>query len=188
MIEINLLPDNLRINKQEAAGWDKIIQFCRVGIVVLAGINIVLFLACLFYGYRDSALVKVFAGISSNNSDIAAIKNDISAAEEKIKLVDKLTQSGYSQWAMRLNKLSSLLPRGVWFSRIRIAKDALEIQGSVVSLKGNEIEILNEYLKALRADALFYPGLKSIELGPIARSVIFGVEVTDFSLKGLLLE
>ena len=62
----------------------------------------------------------------------------------------------------------------------------MNIEGSVVSRAGNEVDILRKFLQELKSDSGFYSGFKNIDIVSIVRTNLSGVEVTNFSIKGVL--
>lgn len=187
MININLLPNDMRKGTQDIFGMDAVIYFSKVGLVILILAHLLLVSLYLFYKFNNSRLEKKWNDISLKSSDIITIKKDISLINDKNKFIDKICPEP-SNWAMRLNKLSLLIPAGSWINKLRIEKGNLDIAGSVVSLKGDEIEVLNKYLEALKSDALFSSGLKSIDIISILQNSIFSVEVYNFSLRAIFSE
>lgn len=185
MIEINLLPENLRHNKEMALGLDKIIYLAKIGFLILIAVHLLLFFVSLAYNYAAVRLEKTKAKISGE--DAGSLTKEFNALTSRVKIIGELTNHK-SRWSERLNKLSSLLPNGIWFNHIQAGNGNLEITGSVVSLKKNEVELLNKFLESLKADLSFYSGFKSLDIVSIGRSNLFGVEVVVFSVKGLLAE
>lgn len=184
MIEINLLPENLRAKKEIDAGLGQIMHFVKIGVAVLAGIHLLLFFVSLAYNYVGLRLAKNRARITWQDADTAGLQKEFSAIQNRAKVITDLTKEK-SEWAERLDRLSSVLPNGVWFNSIQAEKGLLNIRGSVVSLKGDEVEILHIFLDNLKKDAFFSARLKNIDVVSIDRSNLFGVEVADFSIKGL---
>lgn len=183
MIEINLLPENLHSKKQIAIELDTIIFFSKLGIIVLVAIHALLLFTFLVSKYRYHRLDKEWSRLSSQNADVISLKKQVNAFKDRISLIDRLTESR-THWAERLQSLSLLLPKGIWFNHIHGTEDSLDIAGSVVSLQANEVEILHKFLQALKKDTLFYSGFKNIDIVSIVRSNLFGVEVVDFSIRG----
>ena len=95
-------------------------------------------------------------------------------------------------WAENLNRLSNLVPPGIWFKKIflhtakekRLKKYAsLRIDGSVISLRGEEmIDLIGEFMNALKKDELFSEQFSEIRLLSSKRSKSGKFEIMDFSL------
>ncbi len=185
MIELNLLPQDLRSRKQIVFNLDKIIYFSKIGFLILIGIHILLLFICLFYKFRADAFSKEWGRISSQNADVLSLRNEISVFEKAIENTDKLTRVQFP-WTHKLGKLNSLLPNGVWFKHIRVAAGSLDITGSVISRDKDEVEIINNFLQDLKKDSSFYAGFKNLDVVSIVRSNLFGVEVINFSIRGVL--
>lgn len=185
MIELNLLPQDLRGRKQIVFNLDKIIYFSKIGFLILIAIHVLLLFICLFYKFRADTLNKEWGRISSQNADVVSLRSEISVFEKVIENTDKLTRVRFP-WTLKLDKLNSLLPGGVWFDHIRGAEGSLNITGSVLSRNKDEVEILNNFLQDLKNDPSFYAGFKNLDVVSIVRSNLFGVEVVNFSIRGVL--
>ena len=95
-------------------------------------------------------------------------------------------------WAENLNRLSNLVPPGIWFKKIslhttkekRLKKYVnLRIDGSVVSLQGEEmIDLIGKFMNALKKDELFSEQFSEIRLLSSKRSKNGKFEIMDFSL------
>lgn len=187
MIEINLLPQDIRSRKQINLGLGNLIYFAKLGFIILAAIHLLLFFISLAYKYSAIRLDKAKSKISSQDIDAGPLKKEFMAIENRIKIISDLTKTK-SHWAERLASLSLTLPNGIWFEHIRGQGGILDITGSVVSLRGDEVEALNKFLHDLKKDTSSYSGFKNIDIVSIGRSNLFGVEVADFSIRGWLRE
>jgi Tfp pilus assembly protein PilN len=187
MIEINLLPEDLRSKKEMNLGLANVIYFAKLGFIILAAIHLLLFFTSLAYKYSAIRLEKAKSKISSQDIGAGSLKREFAAIENRIKIISDLSKTN-SHWAERLGKLSLALPNGVWFNHIRAQSGILDITGSVVSLRGGEVEALNKFLYNLKKDTFFYSRFKNINIVSIGKSNLFGVEVADFSIRGWLAE
>ncbi|MDD5476640.1 MAG: PilN domain-containing protein [Candidatus Omnitrophica bacterium] len=198
MIEINLLPQELRVKTKEKAPQQVILTtitgFNRDKLFIYA-IPVLLGLFVLAHFY--------FAVISiAKGGQLASLKRKWTALEPQKKIVDEfnqqysltsqdasLTQLLTSQrilWAQKLNKLSLNLPAGVWFNDISLVKQNLTIQGSVISLKMEELNLINKLLDSLKADNGFFKDFAGLELSSVQKRSIGSYDVADFVLTGTL--
>ena len=187
MIEINLLPEELRSRKQINLGLGRVIYFAKLGFIILAAIHLLLLFISLAYKYSAIRFEKTKSRISSQDIGAGSLAKEFMTIENRIKIISDLSKTN-SHWAERLQKLSLALPNGVWFNHIRAQSGILDITGSVVSLKDDEVEALNKFLHDLKKDTSFYSGFKNIDIVSIGKSNLFGVEVADFSIRGWLAE
>jgi ABC-type xylose transport system substrate-binding protein len=120
--------------------------------------------------------------ILPEKTKIDTLKSDRKEITEKIKSIDKLTKKGRMSWARKLNIISDVLPQGVWVRLINFSGKSLTIEGSSVSLRGEEVILVNKFASALKNNADFYSDFKNLEVGSIKRRQIKNIEVADFIL------
>jgi hypothetical protein len=198
MIRINLLPEELRVKtktknpehetvaKSSTFNQDQLFVYA---IPVLLG----LFICAHIYFTVIST--------SKNNQLMALNRKWIEIAPQK-KLFDEfsnqysvnsadaslaaLLNSKRILWAQKLNKLSLNLPSGVWFDDITISAKDILIQGSVISLAKEEVNLINKLLENLKADNDFFKDFTSFELSNVQKKNVGGYDVADFMLTGVL--
>ncbi len=198
MIEINLLPQELRVKTKEKALEQVIVMtttgFSRDKLFIYA-IPVLLGLFVLAHLYF--AVITMVKG-----GQLASLKHKLVDLEPQKKILDEFNQqysatsqdAGLTQllisqralWAQKLNKLSLNLPAGVWFNDILLVKQNLTIQGSVVSLKMEELNLINRLLDSLKADNEFFKDFASLELSNVQKRSIGSYDIADFVLTGTL--
>jgi Tfp pilus assembly protein PilN len=89
-------------------------------------------------------------------------------------------------WAEKLNKLSLILPPGIWFESITVSGKNFQLHGKVVSLAKEEVALLRNFIDDLKARPNFINNFNSLELSSIKKEAIGGYEVADFNLVGSL--
>ena len=189
MIEINLLPEELKaeLKKQTPSPvlkQTKAILFLILGILVL-----------LHLGLMGALAVK--------SVELNALNKEWQILQPKIKLVQEFKSEGtvLSQgansiqqlvrkrltWSKKLNRLSLNLPSGVWFNEISatLGKEFI-IKGSVVSLKKEEMFLINQFIDNLKKDADFIKDFSKLEMSSAQSEEIGGYEINDFVISGVL--
>ncbi|MHB8155446.1 MAG: hypothetical protein ACYDFR_05280, partial [Candidatus Omnitrophota bacterium] len=78
------------------------------------------------------------------------------------------------------------LPSGVWFNEIKISVKDMIIQGSVISLVKEEVNLINKLLENLKADSEFSRDFVSFELSNVQKKNVGGYDIADFILTGAL--
>ncbi len=198
MIEINLLPEELKAKTKEkipeqvviktdsAFGADQLFIFA---LPVVIG---VFFCAHLYF---------VFCGIAKNSQLVSLNKQWLNLLPQK-KVSDEFNRehsltsqdAGLTQglvnarvlWAEKLNKLSLNLPSGIWFDDITVNAKSMIIRGEVVSLDNADVTLINKFLDNLRADNEFTKDFASFELNNVQQKTIGSYEVSDFTINGVL--
>lgn len=198
MIEINLLPQELRVKTKEKAPQQVVVTaiagFNRdklfiYAIPVLLGLFV---LAHLYFAVIGIAKGGHLASLKRKWMDLEPQKKTLDEFSQQYSLVSQdagLTQLLINQrilWAQKLNKLSLNLPAGVWFNDLSLVKQSLTIQGSVISLKMEELNLINKLLDSLKADNEFFKDFASLELSSVQKRSIGSYDIADFVLTGIL--
>ena len=89
-------------------------------------------------------------------------------------------------WAEKLNRLSLVLPSGMWFESISVSGKAFNLHGKVVSLAKEEVSLLRNFVDEIKNKPDFIKNFSSLELSSIQKETIGGYEVADFNLAGVL--
>lgn len=198
MIEINLLPEESRVKTKERAseqatvksgpGFNQEMLFIYALPVILA----LFVLAHLYFGILSIVKTGQLTTLNKKWMDLAPQKKIVDEFNQvylAASLDAGLTQLLLKQrvlWAQKLNKLSLDLPSGVWFNEIALAKQNITIQGSVISLKMDELNLMNQLLDSLKADNEFFKDFASFQLSNVQKRVIGSYDISDFVLQGVL--
>jgi len=185
MIEINLLPPEARKKEQNfklPIPKETLVLFGGAVIVLLVLIHLLLMGALAAKKVKYLGLNMEWQKILPEKTKIDTLKSDQKEITEKIKSIDKLTKKGRMSWARKLNIISDVLPQGVWVRLINFSGKSLTIEGSSVSLRGEEVILVNKFASALKNNADFYSDFKNLEVGSIKRRQIKNIEVADFIL------
>lgn len=89
-------------------------------------------------------------------------------------------------WSEKLNKLSLSLPEGVWFNEISLNQNSFVLKGAVISLKKEEMALINAFLDSLKQDKDFIRDFSILEIDVAMRKIIGGYEIIEFNLCGSL--
>lgn len=198
MIEINLLPEELKSKIKAKSPGESIVK------------SGALFTQDQLFIYVVMALFMVFACVHlyftvlsiSKKSELASLDGQWLKLQPQKKALDEFNQgyqaasqdSGFIRsltlkkvfWAQKLNKLSLYLPAGLWFNDISFNGKSMVIQGSVISLLKEEINLVNKLLDNLKADQEFFKDFSGFELSSVQKSNIGGYDTADFVLEGAL--
>lgn len=186
MIEINLLPQELKISDNKKSFDSKKLLY----IVPLFG---ALLISLHFYlGIVNVLLICSYNKLKTKWVSIEPQIKTLEAAEKQKALLSQDAQSIRNlvkesvNWAEKLNKLSLLLPSGIWFDEIVVTNKDFIVKATVVSLEKQEMNLINRFLNNLKEDSGFSADFKNLELGSIKRQMISGYYTISFSISGLL--
>lgn len=179
MIEINLLPQELRV-KEKTAKFE-----IRNLLYLLPVVLACLLLMHLYFLITDLALGRSFTTLKNKLSAIEPKKKEL----EKISLTaDDLTVRQFVKetitWAEKLNILSARVPSGIWFNELALSDKEFTLKCSVFSLEKQEMSLINKFLNGLKEEINFIGDFKTIELGPAQRETIGSYDVLKFTLNG----
>jgi Tfp pilus assembly protein PilN len=191
MIEINLLPLELREKKRIALGP---IFKARIILAVLGSLILLhLFLHTLTVisaGKLDN-LKRQWQDLSPRLAQINQLKKEFAKFDAKIPLIEQLI-SHRVLWSKKLNRISDLIIDGIWLNEITLEQKKAEIdcrpleyliiQGSAASRTKDEPALIGRFMQSLKDDPLFSEDFAEIELGPIKKKQISQTEIMDFTL------
>lgn len=195
MVQINLLPVTAK-RKQKIKAELKI----KVGPLIFALVGVVLTVVVCWtiLGIRLSGQRKQLtqrqeqlSALRSNLKNLDQQNQDKRQSQRRLEFLEaELKREVF--WAESLNRLSNLVPSGIWFKKISLhtAKEkrlkkyvSLRIDSSVASLRGEEmIDLIGEFMSALKKDELFSEQFSEIKLLSSKRSKSGKFEIMKFSL------
>lgn len=186
MIEINLLPQELRITRKNDPIDLKSAPYiigAIFGIVILT--HIILIITFLFKSYSLHQLESNWQALGPDRKLLESLKREYATATLDTKVIQEI-MSQRINWAEKLNKLSLCLPSGVWFDEISFLNKTFTLKGTVVSLQKEEINLINNFVESLKKDDSFFKKFSNLELGSMQRRTIGSYDVIDFILTGKL--
>ena len=198
MIEINLLPEEFRVKTKtknvEHETVSKPATFSQERVFLYAIPVLLAVLICahiyfaLIYIFKNNQLITLnhkWVELAPQKKALDEFNNNYFATSADASLA-RLLSSKRILWAQKLNKLSLNLPSGVWFDGITISVKNIVIQGSVISLAKEEVNLINKLLENLKADSEFSGDFNSFELSNVQKKIIGGYDIADFILTGAL--
>ncbi len=193
MIDINLIPANLRKNGKENANALNLNFPQEVLVGVGSGLIVLMLLAHLVLGgmwllgmknlfYYQAQWQKVLP----DKNEMDSINKESGTLKKKIGTIADMTTKKIVPWAPKFNAISDDLPKGLWIRKMTLDKTALTIEGSVVSKSQNEINNVGLFLFSLKQNDSFMKDFSSLEVNSIQRDKNNAVEVTDFTAMAKL--
>lgn len=190
MIEINLLPEELKAKpKSQKAIVDIKTEYFLylIPLILCILICVHIFLAGLTFT-KNSQLCRLnnkWNSLEPQRKILEGFNKEYAITSEDALIIKQLIERRIS-WSEKLNKLSLLLPSGIWFNDISISPKDLTLSGSVVSLQKEEMNLIKKLIDNLKNDASFFKDFTNLELGSMQRKTIGGYDVLDFILVAIL--
>jgi len=187
MIEINLLPEELKIKKKKKIELSKIplMPFFFVTISILMFAHVALIIAVNVNKSKLGALKKTWESYAPKRKETDLLKNNVKRINDRVKTIEELTKKRVL-WARKLNSLSNVIPPNIWLSKLayveKINVITLTIEGYAAGTTDEGTAYVARFIKALKSDASFFEDFKDIELGSMRTSLIEGQEVMNFKL------
>jgi len=191
MIEINLLPEEARakIKKEKAGvgiGPDYLIYVIPLGLLaILACVHLYLAMVSINNNAQLRLLSDRWQKLEPQRREMEEFKKEHARISGDASAIERFLQARIC-WAGKLDKLSSALPYGIWFSEISVSPAEFSLQGSVVSLKKEEMNLIKQFLDNLKGNADFFADFKTLELGSTQTRTLGAYEITDFAFSGAL--
>jgi len=188
MIEINLLPEELRKKKSEPcfnlnieAGKLKFwIGGGVVGILIL--IVTTLFLGSFIRKAQINSLLAREKNFSSKLSQIDSVNKEIAVLKAKMNILDQLTKRKFL-WTEKLNQLSDLVLPGIWFTHVYTdSENRLIIEGSVFSKSEEAMASVGKFMKNVKDNQQFFKDFKNIKLESVQRKNKEERDMVDFKI------
>lgn len=188
MIEINLLPEELRVKAQKTMPGTpptQILYFIPFIFGLLIIIHIYLVGLFIIKSSQLNALNNRWQNLAPQRKSLEDLRKEYALLSTDVKVIQQLFKQRIN-WSEKLNNLSLNLPNGIWFNEISISPKDFNLKASVVSLTREEMGLINEFIRNLKNDATFFKDFNNLELSSVQRKVIGGYETIDFILQGTL--
>jgi len=209
MLEINLLPENLKKNTSDLSIDISKLPILRITGIVLVAIIGLQFLLGMVNRIQRSRLSKVrsaYEAMLPDKTRLDKLKSERYTVLTRIDALDGFDESGI-KWSGKLSRISQLINPGVWLNKmeikrqivqrteemldpatnivnkrtIKVPRRSLAVHGTVVSLGGGEeTALVSKFIKNLKSDDEFFKDFTDIELETIRRDRIKDIEVMEF--------
>lgn len=190
MIEINLLPDGLRRKTEArkvelAPGVNRFLYIVPLIFVLLITAHIFLFIAIFFMSRQLSSMNNKWLGLEPQRKMIEEVNNNLSMLSEENRLIQQLMDQRIN-WSQKLNELSTNLPPRIWFNQISFSGKRFVLDGSLVPLSKDEMNLIKEFMDNLKKDKDFMSDFTSFQLGSMQSRSVSELKISDFTLEGAL--
>lgn len=192
MIEINLLPPNLRVKKREPLKLPSlpVIPAAAGAIIFLIAVQVLLLVLIQVKSVSRDSLKKKVASISASNKEAMNIDAALRGISSKVEVIDKLSASRFNV-AKKLNDLSDSMTSGVWLRSIEVEKgesfnepgilrETLVIKGSSVTSGETGEAAIGKFVNSLKENESFSSDFDNIEIAKEERRKVQNTEIMDF--------
>ena len=136
MIEINLLPEELKKKKKRStapAGISQIslqdLPFLKIAAIAVGGVAVIqlmLFMVSVIYGMNYNALEKNYKEILPKKQEAERLRLRLDSLSKKVVAIDELMVKRLS-WAKKLSDLSDSMTPGIWLTELGYYEKLTEI-------------------------------------------------------------
>ena len=186
-IAINLLPQAAQHGKRAAGtkfqiplGLPRRIAIIA-GSLVATGVLIVLVVA----GLQQQSAARTqreWDALNAQRARLAQLQAEQMRLEARYAVLSKLVET-YPVWAERLNRLSDLVPEGVWLSKLALdAPGKLILEGSALERAGEGMQTVSRFSTALQAEKTFTSVFNQITLQSFKSRTAGATDVLDFAM------
>ncbi len=186
MIEINLLPENLRKKEmvQLALPETSVLHKFALGLALFFGMQLLISLFAFFQKIEALSIRTQITALKQENKEILRRKAETTLMENRLKQIGWMTKRQF-HWSALLNSLSHSMTTGVWlreFAVVDVQKvRSLRLQGSAMG-EGHETSFIGKFIKGLKEGSPFAQYFSQIELLNITQRKIKDMDVYDFEL------
>lgn len=186
MIEINLLPQELRVSRKKEAFDLKILLLAipALGALIIA-IHVLLIILMFYKNLELGILESKWKDLAPQRKQLEELKKEITLLSQDAKVMQDMVAKRIN-WAEKLNKTSLSLPSGIWINEMAFNGKELAINCSVISLQKDEINLINKFVDKLENEAAISSNISNIELGTMQRRTVGSYDIVDFVLTGKL--
>jgi hypothetical protein len=187
MLEINLLPEELRlkIQRSQPSSVDNLVYILPGILFIIVIVHAYLGLVYLTRNQVLAGLERTWKTLEPQRQEVLGLKSELSAESSDAKLVQGFLAKRVLA-APKLNALSLDLQPGIWFNDVTFGAKDLVVRASIVSLKMDEMDEINTFLENLKNDAKFSADFSSIEVGSVQRKTVGSYDVVDFVLTAAI--
>ena len=186
MIRINLLPEGLRPKEVKFIIPPELFLLILLSIFgLLVIIHLYLGSQFLFKALQYRSLNKRWMQFESQRQKAEEWKEKYAMSSEQSQRLNNLIVQRVTI-SDKLQVLSKTLPNGIWFNHLNFSKKGLRLEGSVISLKKDQMTLLNLFLGQLNQDKRFLEDFIHLELGRMNMRTLGGYPIMDFIVEGNL--
>jgi hypothetical protein len=188
MIEINLLPEEMRRKKRASFKLNLAImgkvKFLAGGIALGVLVFLVIFLS-MGSSVRKKQIIGLMAeerNIEPLRARVESVDKEVSVLKTKMAVLDEITKRRFL-WARKLNEISDIALTGIWFRRIYTDSNLrLIIEGSVISKEEEAMATVGKFMKDMGEHISFFEDFRDIKLETVQKNSMDDRDAVDFTI------
>lgn len=188
MLKVNLLPESAR--KMSLSPLE---QFHRTplmwgAVALMAGFAVLLLIPIGTLQRQLRQLNSKIELLEPKKAEVDRIQRTLQTLRAQEGAFRNIKQ-GRSLWSKRLNLLSDVTPKDIWFTELTLdPAKGLIIEGSAIGQGGSEMVNVGRLREDLKADPDFAAAVKDIQIESIKRIQDKEIEIVQFTLSCTLAE
>ena len=195
MIELNLLPDEMKAKKKKMMELQEInLPFVPITVGFIACLIAIHILLIGYTGLQKNTLSKVnreWEAMAPGQKELNELRGRVRQIEAKVTAIDELTKNRVT-WASVLNEIRDTIIQNVWISDISLQRQGdqkvLVIEGYVAGSSGEATSTVGKFLHALKGNAKFSSYFRDVKLDGIRSSIVMTYEVMRYRITAPLKE
>jgi len=189
MIELNLLPEQLKVKKKQKIEWAELPIIPVIVWVVISTIGIHA-LSILFVEMNRGSmktLKKEWENYAPKKKEMEELTKKLSSINAKVTSIEELEESRIV-WARKMNNINDSMLPSIWLSSFSLkaglkTKTTLFLEGYATGVSEEGTASVGRFINSLKHNEEFFSGLEDIELEDMRRSVVEKKEVMKFRLS-----
>lgn len=211
MIDINLLPDNLKKSKTTFRVDIKNIPVIKLSVIFVAGLfalQLLLMTGIEILKFKLVHLNLKWQSMSEERKQIDSLKKELSDLNKDIDVISRLGRQS-TVWSFRLNAISDSVTPGIWLRELsiqenistekqktpsadnanltqnrarKVIKKYLSISGSSLMAGSDAMSNVGKFMNNLKSQKNFFESFQDTRLGSIQRRFIKQTEIMDFTI------
>ena len=195
MIEINLLPDELKKQhrKKEPMEIDvSRIPWRLIGIICVVALIALQALGGLLLAVKTNSLKGLdikLQELDPNYKVAQSLKLEMRQLNSKLSAINELTSKSII-WSKKMSDLSQVVTEGIWLNELALLtsqgpknEQTMLLTGSAISYpEGEEAAILANFINSLKSHLGFFESFQDIQLDSSQMRKIGTVDVMDFKI------
>lgn len=189
MIEINLLPQELRYVEKEKSTvpleWSRLVLIVPACAGLLVCVQLCLWVGGAMRARTLKRLTREWTGLEAERKRIQEYDLEYASVTQQVDKVRSMAARRIL-WGEKLKSLSRHLPAGVWFTDLSVSSGEFTVQGSVLAFETDEMLRIRQLIDGLSKDKDFIADFQEFQLASVQQRTVGAYDIADFTITGRL--